>query len=272
MTIPDTTTTITSVIELIGLILALVAIGLAFWHARNLKILVGEMRSQAAASSRAFAEMQKSISTRYVAHFPLYFKDIVALIDEAQERIDIFCDFPAYGSFSSREYFLDYRHKLEKKLDQGITVEITCLSREGRSALVKEQFLGRHGDWDKKKYSEAFGTQLADFLDAHGKRSELAGLTLETFLGMIEQEDTLMLTEFLSKAAISQIKAHVPIYFWLIDNRKAIFSIASLSEKEIEHGFVTTDSSLIKALISMRRRYNSTRGLLAIAAAPRMGA
>jgi len=252
-------TPITSIIEVVGVLVGLMAIILAFRHAQDLKKIVGEMQGQAKESRQALTEMQGSISTRYIAHFPLYFKDIVALIDEAQARIDIFCDVPAYGNFSSRRHFLDYRHKLENKLEQGLTIEITCLSKEGRSALFKEQFFGHDADWEKKKHSDDFRPLLAGFLDAHGKHSELDSLTLDTFFGMIEEEDNLMLTKFLSRATITETKAHVPIYFWLIDGSKAIFAIPILSDKEREHGFVTTDSSLIKAFSSMRKRYNSSR-------------
>jgi hypothetical protein len=229
-----------SIIEWVGLGVGLVAIGLAIWHARDLTILT------------------KSISTRYIGHFPHYFKDIVALIDEAQERIDIVCDVPGYGSFSSPQHFEEYRNKLKEKRKKGLTIETTCLSKEGRSTLFKEQFFGHGGDWEKMKHSGVFGTQLAAFLDDHQKLSELDSLTPETFLGMLEVEGNRMLTEVLSRATITETEAHVPIYFWLIDDRKAIFSIPSLSEKELEHGFATTDSNLIRSFISIRKRYNSS--------------
>jgi hypothetical protein len=253
--------------EVVGLSVGFWAIWLARRHAHDLQNLVvemqrqaGEMHSQAEASRQALTEMQGSISTRYIAHFPFYFKDIVALIDKAQARIDIFCDLPAYGNFSSPQRFLDYKHKLEDKLGQRLTVEMTCLNKEGRSALFEEQF-GHDADWEKKKHSEDFRPLLADFLGDHKRLSELDSLTRDTFSGMLEERDNLMLTRSLSRATITETKAHVPIYFWLIDESEAIFAIPSLSEKELEHGFTTTDSRLIRCLIAMRNRYNSPRDL-----------
>ena len=236
-------------------------------QAADSKHAAEESRDAAVELRHALSEMRQSLSTRYLARFPLYFKDIVALIDTAQERIDIFCDVPAYGSVSNPKYFRDYRTKLKEKLAQLLTIEITCLSKERRSALFKEQFLGDHADWERKKHSNP---HYAGFLEAHGKRSQLDSLTPDTFLGMVEEEDNLMLNEFLSGAKISQTKAHVPIYFWLIDEREAIFAIPSLAEGDLEHGFKTTDSSLIRAFKSMRNLYNSSPDLLAAAPAPRL--
>jgi hypothetical protein len=273
-----------TMIEMVGLGVGLWAIWLAFRHAHDLKNLVGEMQRQAGEmhrqaeeSRQAFIEMQGSISTRYISHFPFYFKDIVALLDKAQARIDIFCDLPAYGNFSSHQQFLDYKHKLENKLGQRdkqgrrLTIEMTCLSKEGRSALFEKQF-GQEADWEKKKHSDDFRPLLVDFLEDHQRLSELESLSRDNFSGMLEEEDKLMLSKVLSRAKIFETRAHVPIYFWLIDESEAIFAIPCLSEKELEHGFSTTDSNLIRSFIEMRKGYNSPRDLPAVAPAARPSA
>jgi len=284
--------------EAVALIVGIWAIWLAFQHGHALQNLVAEMQRQAGAmqdqademqhqadvmrgqadeSRQAFTKMQGSISTRYIAPFPGYFKDIVALIDKAEERIDIFCDLPAYGNFSSHHHFLDYKHKLENKLGQRdkrgrrLTIKMTCLSKEGRSALFEEQF-GHDDDWEKKKHSANFRTLLVDFLEEHQRLSELDGLTRDTFSGLLEEEDNLMLTKVLSRATITETKDHVPIYFWLIDESEAIFAIPIPGDEELEYGFTTTDANLIRCFTKMRNRYNSPHDLPAVPPAARRDA
>lgn len=246
---------ITSIIEIVGLVAGLVAIILAYRHASTLQGLVVQMQAQALMAKSALEDMERAISTRYLTHFPLYFSEIVTLVGEAKEKIEVFCDFPAYGSFSSHKHFLAYRFQLQTKLEEGVDVEITCLCRERRLDLAREQFLGGDSEWEKKKRSGDFHLHLVSFLETHGRLSELEGLDIDGFLRLVEEEDQLTLSD-LSKAKVNQITTHIPIYFWLIDNKKAIFTISSLSEKEIEHGFVTIDQRLISALSTMKRRYD----------------
>jgi hypothetical protein len=256
------------VVEILGVVLGLLAIVLAFWHERAMLRVVEKLNrqaTQAEAHTKELEEIRKASSTRYLSAFPGYFEDIVELLRQAKESIVIFCDFPAYGSFSNRAAFLSYRYLLEQKLEEGIPVEVTFLVREARREIAREQFSAGI-DWEAKKRSPDFGPRLKAFAEAHGWTTSVADLTFDGFLELIEKEDDLMETEFLSKAHRFPIERHVPIYFWLVDGNRAIFSIASLSAKAIEHGFTTFDQKLISAFEDMRRRYDYPTGATPVAA------
>jgi hypothetical protein len=71
-------------------------------HAHNLKSMTGKL------------------STRYLGTFPEYLSEIAELLKGAKKRIDICCDFPAYGHFSNVDAFRSYRNVLsQKKIEVG---------------------------------------------------------------------------------------------------------------------------------------------------------
>jgi hypothetical protein len=248
--------TLVPYIEAASFLGAVIAIVLAMLHERELRALLVNMRTRNAETEeqhdalvKELLDIEGSLSTRYLSCFPIYFADIVSLVSEAHQRIVIFCDFPAYGCFSNRKSFLDYRYQLEKKLEQGVDVEITFLNDTARLQELWDQFASRY-------MSEEFGHNLREFLVAHGV--EPRDMPPPEFLGLIEKENIAMTENFLSRARQFPIATHIPVYFWLADD-KAIFSIASHSEKTLEHGFRTNDPRLISALIEMKDRYH--RGL-----------
>jgi hypothetical protein len=48
----------------------------------------------------------------------------------------------------------------------------------------------------------------------------------------------------------------MPIYFWIADQKEAIFSIPTFSQND-EYGFQTSDPSLIEGLLQMHERYRT---------------
>ena len=43
-------------------------------------------------------------------------------------------------------------------------------------------------------------------------------------------------------------ETELPVFYWIIDDTKAVFSIPSFTGFNIEQGFLTSDANLIKAL------------------------
>jgi hypothetical protein len=48
----------------------------------------------------------------------------------------------------------------------------------------------------------------------------------------------------------------MPIYFWIADDKNAIFAVPALTSDAIEYGFTTSDRDLIIAFKNMKRRYD----------------
>jgi hypothetical protein len=46
----------------------------------------------------------------------------------------------------------------------------------------------------------------------------------------------------------------MPVFFWIADHHRAVFVVQAFGGKA-EYGFVTSDESLVGALIRMRDRY-----------------
>ena len=251
--------------ELIGLILAAVALGVGVWHVIELRHVMREAREQADEAklhTAALDEVRKSLSTRYIGKFPEYYSTIVELLDRANHSIIIFCDFPAYGSFTDRPTWVRYHQTIERKsLQENMEISITCLDEAHRSEYVKEQLFKDIKGWDEWKQSER--KRLEQLIKATPEAPNFDPLTREDLLAIFIKAEQQELKTTFAAATRKEIDTIMPLYFWLIDGYSAIFAIPSLSERAVEHGFSTTDSKLTSAFLEMRDRYH--RG---IAAAP----
>jgi hypothetical protein len=47
----------------------------------------------------------------------------------------------------------------------------------------------------------------------------------------------------------------MPIYLWIVDGEKAVFAIPSFGDQLTEYGFVTQESGLVQALLSVWSHY-----------------
>lgn len=242
------------ILSVIGLIVAFIALLVGFYHVYEIRKQVKELRTQteqAQAHARALDILRRELPTRYIGQFPEYLQQIVDLLDRAQKEIVIFCDVPAYGSFSSPKRFMKYRQKLEDKLADNVPVQVTCLNNAGRMKVTRKQF--SRTPWDEWIKDPKNGEQLKWFLKHHGKTDELSG---DEFISLLEEDDEGMLKILRGAGAeVSEVNRDILLYYWLVDNQEAIFAIMVLSEKAIEYGFRTTDQQLINALSEMRQQY-----------------
>jgi len=206
--------------------------------------------------------IMRSLTTRLLGTFPEYYEDITDLLKDAQEKIVVFCDHAAYGSFSKRNIWeFHYHYTLQRQLkEQKRQVEVTCLNQKGRRGLVKDQFFGAGKDLEDWKKDPDFMIKLQETLSAQSEPMRAEEITEEEFENIIEAEEMRTLAELrCAGAEIHEISADVPLYFWLIDSgtsrARAIFAIPSFSEKLVEYGFITEDQGLISAFEQMRDRY-----------------
>jgi len=253
-------------LELLGIVLGVIALLLAIWHLYEIRAQAKEIRAQAkdirsqAKLSKTHANMLDSIlrsmSTRHIGQFPEYIITIANLIENAKKEIVILCDFPAYGSFSAPHDFLRYKHAIERKIDQGVKVRLTCLSSVSRTELAHEQFSREEKMWDEWKQQPKKHELFRSLLKSHGSDISVDALSVDQFAAFLEQEDVRMLKETFTQADVLQIGAYIPLYFWLIDGGDAVFAIPSFSEKSTEHGFYTLDPHLIAGFLDIEARYH----------------
>ncbi len=246
-------------VERVGLILAVLAFIVGLVHVIEIRRVMTRAKSQAdqaKSHTDALEEVRRTLSTRYIGKFPEYYPEIVTLIERARNRIVIFCDFPAYASFSDPDTWLNYHQALQRKLlKEDIPVELTCLNETSRRRSVEEQWFGSGNTWENRMKDSTFSKKVQELLATHGKDAKTDSLTQDDFAEILEHDERNALDD-LRTATIREIDGYMPIYFWLIDDISAVFTMPSFSEKATEYGFSTTDQRLLAALQEMRDRYH----------------
>lgn len=207
---------------------------------------VDDLREELANSTE---DLKTQLSTRRVGVFPSFVPKIVELLDSANERVMIFCDFPAYGDFSSsrsREYAAAVGKNAGK-------ISLLCLSEDERKKLLSRQIPDKKwASWRREHAKE-----LRAFLKRLGTNPSY-GLRIkrDDLMKILNQRDTQALDREFKQATVHETPQVMPLYFWIADGEKAILSLAPLVKASaLEVGFRTTDSDLIEALEDIFERY-----------------
>ncbi|MGZ5445138.1 MAG: hypothetical protein ACXW5U_15900 [Thermoanaerobaculia bacterium] len=224
------------------MLLALGALGLGAYHEKQLRAALSEL-----------ANVQLALSTRYLGKFPRFLRNIVDEISGAAESVVIFCDFPAYGCFSDPRVALEYRQVLERKAADGLRIELTCLDAALRRRYEREQFT--EDTWQRWQSDARATSRIAEFLRKR-RAADGSDLSLETFMKELEGIDESYLRDVFA-GHVREMSVDIPMYFWIVDGRSAIFAISAMSDTDgwEEYGFITADHALIQALQEMRTRY-----------------
>lgn len=240
--------------ELIGLILGIVALGVGVYHVVEIRRALANLRV-----------VQSSISTQYLGEFPRFLKDIVDLVKDARHSLVIFCDYPGYGAFSDPPMALEYQQAIQRQKQANVNIDFTCLDAKTRKKNISDQFGGQ--DWVDWATDEEKRNKVLRFLrDRNHPNPQNATITeLIDYLHALDQR---LLDEPHLKHA-KEIVLHMPIYFWIADKQKAIFTIPTVG-RSFEHGFLTSDHALIQALLEMYERYKKASTAALPAATPEL--
>ena len=225
--------------ELIGVFLGVVALVVGIIHVVEIRRALGHLRA-----------VQSSISTQYLGEFPRFLKDIVNLVNGAQRTLVIFCDYPGYGEFTDPARALEYQQAIERQKRANVTIDFTCLDANTRKKNIAEQFGGQ--DWVDWAKDEEKREKILRFMRNTG-HADPQKATMTEVIDALHALDERLLSEPYLKP-VRQIVLHMPIYFWIADKQKAIFTIPTVG-RSFEHGFLTSDHALIQALLEMYERY-----------------
>ncbi len=242
----------------VSLIITVIALLIAVWQT-VLSIRSSKESSQLTKNIEKHEEklnrIQESLSTKYLDQFPFYLNDIAKLLDRAKQRIFIIVDIPGYGIFSNPNGWLLFKQSIERKVNEGIEVSVILYSKEKRIKILKEQFHHKGNEFKEWINSSIMKDKVNKYLQRFGEGFKLSELTHESYIQISENAQLKILNEIFSSIDIFETDDFIPIYFWMIDDSEAIFSIPAFTEDATEHGFFTSDQSFIKALIQMRDRY-----------------
>lgn len=188
----------------------------------------------------------------YIGVFPSFLsRNILPCLEAAREQIYIACDYATYGSFSDYQSFNRYKQLLEEKYNNKVRVNILVLDEAAGEERTFRQFGRSEEEWRSLHQDPIFTRHLNDFKSRTGVRPN----TLRQFCDELHRLENSCIADFQEKMpnALREINASMPIYLWIADNNRAVFSISksgrySEEHGSEEHGFETKDPDLIKAI------------------------
>jgi len=218
-------------VEAVSLALAIIALLVGVVHLREIK------------------QTTESLSTRFIGTFPLFLPNIVELIRNARKSVIVFCDFPGYGGFSDPDNGLAYRQALERQIQLGHRVELTCADLERRQRQSAELLNRvRWDDWRAENREN-----ILAFLAVHRNIADPLAVTRDQLFRILDDVDEQLLRQVFRKDIV-QLPVDMPIYFWIADDRIAVFSVPAMAGTALEYGFRTSDRALIQAFLDIRER------------------
>ncbi len=249
-------------------ILAIVAIGLAILHSIGLRRQLATVKDLATKLAsveqqlteqignsvremgRSVTEIREALPTKRLGKFPAFLPHIVKLLKSANSSVVIFCDFPAYGSFSDPDTFRVYRRAIEDNIVERKQVTIACLGTNARADETHRQEVKDTEDWSAYKRTRL--ETFRRYIEIHSHHMKAQDLTNDEFRKFVIDEDNHTLDHSFRGAATLDVYTRPTVYFWLIDDDSMIFVIQSASRLD-EYGFYTQDSHLIASLKEVAR-------------------
>jgi hypothetical protein len=165
-------------VEAVSLALAIIALLVGVVHLREIK------------------QTTESLSTRFIGTFPLFLPNIVDLIRNARKSVIVFCDFPGYGGFSDPDNGLAYRQALERQIQLGHRVELTCADLERRQRQSAELLNRvRWDDWRAENREN-----ILAFLAVHGNIADPLAVTRDQLFRILDDVDEQLLRQVFRKS------------------------------------------------------------------------
>lgn len=197
-----------------------------------------------------------SMSTRYIGQFPEFLPELVKLMEDANRssHIVVMCDLPSYGHFSAADESATFRAIIDERGAQGATVDAMFLSAARRNGVLAVEFSGVGERWEEWKKDRKFRAKLQQFVERHRLPKTVDELSYAEFQTHLSRVDKNALRRFTEHGDVFELDAPMPIHFWIVGDRNAVFSIPSYTDGSSEHGFRTSDPQLIQALKETFRR------------------
>ena len=202
---------------------------------------------QARNASKSLTDISGSMSTKYVGKFPDHLSEITRLLRTAKRKVVIVCDLLGYGYYSNPTHYMQYKACIADLSGGDIEVVITIYDEARAMAATKEQL----GDsFDEISKSETF----KNYLNFYNKRKE-PPTTMAQFYDSMKDDYRKQYNEFnVGTIKIRKAKASksLPVFFWVVDDRAAVFSFPSLSIDPPEVAFETSDRNLLQMFARIR--------------------
>jgi hypothetical protein len=188
--------------------------------------------------------------TQFIGTLPDNLTDIIELIKTTKKELFIAVDFPSYGCYSDPELNDDYQKAIYDILrKQGVKLRMIIYGNQKALSASKEQF--EHLNWENINSSADFET----FVNYHRGRSNIHNFDdlVKSFLDL----DNEFITQLNNRgfSSITKTESTLPMYMWISDKERAIFSFYNLKGNSSEVSFFTKDSKVISILRSIFGEY-----------------
>lgn len=210
-------------------------------------------------------DLKKQLSTERLQAFPYFIPEIVGVLEGANSKLEIFCDYPTYGIWSSPADYERYANALAVTKAR---IQLLCVNEQRREQLIEEEVKDT-GGFEAWRASD----EMRAFLHAHAAEREAASLTMPDFVDILKRKDRDALDHLFSAGdgtrEVWETDLVMPLFFWIADGTEAVFALAphtrdtaaspSTPPRAGELGFRTRDPELIAAL---RRIFDSYKRVL----------
>jgi hypothetical protein len=224
--------------------------------------------------TRELQVLEGSLSTQYLGPFPTYVRDIERLLKKTEKDVLILCDYPAYACFSNSRGFRQYQLAIEDLISRKKIVRLICFDETRQDSYLPHVFhVEKEAAWQEWRSSAINLKRLKRFIKSHKQEAKLPNvshdsISPEEFARLMRVPNRTMFNHSFFHAERRQTKEAAPIFFWLIDNKEAVFAISSLAKGVSEYGFWTRSPELVKALKGLWVTYSNDAPLVAPATVP----
>ncbi len=237
--------------ELLISIATILALALAIWQTRSAYVHTKTLKAIAG-----------HVSTKSLSEFPEYISELPALIKSTEKHLDIVCDAPSIAIFSNYCLWKEYRRSIIDLHDNNPKVKITLTILEVDLARkhISDQFSDITQDYSKWKANPENQSKVLKVLDQTlvDEEYDYDELTIEELTEVFLKVDEIELKTTFKNAIVHRVKYPMSSYYWISDEREAIFAIPRFGKGSVtEHGFRTNDEALIRSFRSITNRYHT---------------
>lgn len=223
----------------VGLALTILALLLSIWQ-------LWAARSQ----TTQLKQIGDSLSTRYLGEFPHYLREIAPLLGEAQSRVLVACTIPAHAVFTAPDGWQAVRTALDALIGEKRKVELRCAfsTHAAQREFLSAQFDFARQTWSQWSQDEGNVRRLNLFFSRYGSAE---ARSYEDFLACFDRANDAVVDALSRVADVNSYPRRIPMYMWIVDEKKAIFAVATSHPYFSAKAFYTTDASLITSLIDL---------------------
>jgi len=257
---------IADILGLVGVIFALVGIVLSYLAIRDGTRLKNSSERLAENTAKLLdttgsvlnrlSEVDRRLSTRPVGPFPEHVSAISKLLCSAQQEILIACQAAGYAATSAPALYTEYEHAIRQRALAGVQTKVIIPTAAQMDLLRREQFADRH-QWEIWSGDPRHQQSLRSLERRLGLHRSIASLS--DYLGAVNEEELRARRELARFSDVKEVSVLMPLQMWVADSKSAMFSVKSSFGSVVSTAFETVDSSLVDALISTWRFYDSLK-------------